>query len=296
MRAAGLNAFRVWGAILLLGLGVQTGWAKPAGRWDQFRFWDRPQKEKPVAPVEELYDQAMRYYQGRETWFRRSLPFRRDSAGELRSWAVRHNYPKAIKLFQDVVTHYPYSKYTPLSELHVADCQFAMEDYEEAGAGYESFIKFHPVHAEVAYATYRLGLCHYHRRLKHYRDQTETKAAATQFQIVLARYPASPYAAEIEPLLLDCRERLARHELDVGDFYFRHGKYWASAMRYAAIGESYADMAFADQALFQEAQSYDRLQRFPEATERYQRLLDRYPESGFAPNSRSRLDGLQVSP
>ncbi|OGP57248.1 MAG: hypothetical protein A2V67_00935 [Deltaproteobacteria bacterium RBG_13_61_14] len=299
MSAGWLRTLRVGAWLLVFGLLVPAQRAQGQEQRRPFYqfFSQQKKKEKPVPPPEQLFDKAMSYYQGRETWFRRALPFRHHRrTGELRSWAVRHNYPKAIKLFQDLVTHYPYSRYAPLAELRIADCKFAMEDWEEAAVGYEDFIKFHPVHPEIAYATFRLGQCHYHQRLKYPRDQTETIAALTRFQIVQTRYPASPYAAEAAPLAQDCLKRLARHEMYVGDFYFHQKQYWASAMRYAVIPESYPEAGFTDQALFQEARSYDRLQRSPEAVERYQRVVDEFPQSRYAPGARSRLQALQVSP
>ena len=306
---AGRRASLVGAWLLALGLLLQAGgaWAGEQGaaraaglksrREKISDFFSSHKKKKPPQPVEVLFDRGMSYYQGRETWFRRHLPFRTNhQTGQPRSWAVRHNYSKAIKLFQDIITYYPYSKYAPLAELHIADCKFALENWDEAGPAYEDFIKFHPVHSEVPYATFRLGQCHYQQRLKYYRDQAETKAALTQFQIVETRYPDSPYAKDAAPLLEDCRKVLARHELYVGDFYFRHQQYWASAMRYQVISQSYADLGFTDQALFQEAQSYDRLQRRTEAIERYQKVVAEAPDSRYAGPAQRRLQALQVSP
>lgn len=268
------------------------------GPWDKVKaIFGREPKEKPVAPVEELYDRAMGYFNGRETWFRRRLPFRRDAeTGELRSFAVRHNYPKAIKHFQDIITYYPFSKYTPLAELRTADCHFAMKEFEEAAAAYEDFIKLHPVHDEIAYAVYRLGLCHYRQRRKFQRDQSETRAAILQFTLLRQRWPASAYAAEAEPLLLECRTRLAQHELYVGDFYFRRKDYWASAMRYAVIVRDYAETGLADRALLQEGRCYQLLERPEEARERYRRLAAEYADSPLAAAAQNRLRELGEAP
>ena len=307
---AGRRANWVWAWLLALGLLVQPGGvragedgaSRAAGvksrREKLSNLFHRPNKrKKPPKPVEILFDQAMSYYQGRETWLRRHLPFRTNHrTGKPRSWAVRHNYPKAVRLFQDIITYYPYSKYAPLAELHIADCKFALENWDEAGPAYEDFIKFHPVHPEVPYATFRLGQSHYHQRLKYYRDQAETKSALTQFQILQTRYPDSTYAKDAAPLLEDCLKRLAQHELYVGDFYFRHKQYWAAAMRYAVISKTYPNLGFTDRALFQEAQSYDRLQRHSEAIARYQKVVAESPDSHYAEQARSRLQALQVSP
>lgn len=292
----------LWAGTWLVVLGVALA-AGPLQGQEQRRPWYqslsrlKQKKEKPVPPPEELFDQAMSYYQGRETWFRRGLPFRRDRrTGELRRWAVRHNYPKAVKLFQDIITHYPYSRFTPLAELRIADCKFAMKEWEEAALAYEDFIKFHPVHPEIAYATFRLGQCHYRQRLKFPRDQTETRAALTQFQILLTRWPSSPYAEQAAPFVQECMERLARHEMYIGDFYFHQKQYWASAMRYAEISQSYPEAGFTDRALFQEAQSYDRLRRFPEAAQRYQRIVQEFPHSRYAGPAGLRLQSLAGAP
>jgi outer membrane protein assembly factor BamD (BamD/ComL family) len=82
----------------------------------------------------------------------------------------------------------------------------------------------------------------------------------------------------------------------VGDFYFKHKRYWASAMRYAVISQSYPGLGFTGQALFQEARSYDRLQRHSEAIERYQKVIAEAPDSRYASQARDRLQALKVSP
>ena len=96
-----------------------------------------------TAPPEEELPSAESYYQRGQKILegRRSFLFFRDV-----------DYPKAIESFQEVIDNYPYSEYSLLSKLAIADIHFDREKYEEASSYYHDFVELHPNHPKVAYA------------------------------------------------------------------------------------------------------------------------------------------------
>ena len=69
------------------------------------------------------------------------------------------NYPEAQKYFQFVKQKYPFSKFAVLSELALADTQFARGNYNEAIDSYKSFARLHPTHEKVedGYVGFKVG-------------------------------------------------------------------------------------------------------------------------------------------
>jgi outer membrane protein assembly factor BamD len=151
------------------------------------------------------------------------------------------DHAKAIRYFQIVIDNYPYSDHAVLAELRIADTHFTQRSFAEAQSYYQDFVELHPNHAKVPYAIYRNGLCSYEQMRDSDRDQTATRDAAAQFEALLQRYPDAEEAADARVKLADTRDRLARHELEIADFYYDQGIYHAAVQRYQRALDSYPD-------------------------------------------------------
>jgi outer membrane protein assembly factor BamD len=151
------------------------------------------------------------------------------------------DHAKAIGYFQEVIDNYPYSDHAVLAELRIADTHFTQRNYTEAQSYYQDFVELHPNHPRVPYAIYRNGLCSYQQMRAPDRDQTATRDAAAQFEALIQRYPEAEEAADARVKLAETRERLARHELGIADFYYRQGIYHAAIGRYQRALDAYPD-------------------------------------------------------
>jgi outer membrane protein assembly factor BamD len=182
-------------------------------------------------PVEELPSAETYYQRGLDALAgQRFLFFFRDV-----------DYTRAIELFQEVIDNYPYSEYAVLAELQIADVYFDQGNYEQATSYYQDFVELHPKHEKVPYALYRHGLCSAARMSASGRDQEATRTAIAQFQVLLERYPDSEYAADARARLAEATDRLAEHDVHVGDFYFQRGECYAAASRYRAALTQYPE-------------------------------------------------------
>lgn len=174
------------------------------------------QKKEPEPTPQLLYDKAMKLYH-------------------------KKKYERAIEAFKKFKEEFPLSEYTPLVELRSADAYFFDKNYAEAILHYEEFKKLHPLHPEIPYAIYQLGMCHYKQMHSIDRDQTETEKAIEQFRYLIQNFPQGPQAAEAKRRMEFCQRQLAEHEFYVGHFYFRTKKYRAALERFRGILEKYPD-------------------------------------------------------
>ncbi len=169
---------------------------------------------------------------------------------EAESLYAARNYEEAIAQWKKVKEAFSSPELSALAELKIADAYFEKESYIEAAAGYEDFRKLHPAHEKAPFALYRLGLCHYQQITGIDTDQTPVKSAVVLFQSFLAQYPASPYAAEVQSKLDDCRLKQVQNEIYVGNFYVRTGKYAAAIKRLNEAQVQFPKSPLTDEILF----------------------------------------------
>jgi outer membrane protein assembly factor BamD len=153
----------------------------------------------------------------------------------------KKNYDKAAEAFKRFKEEFPLNEYTPLVELRIADAHFFQKKYAEAIVFYEEFRKLHPLHPEMSYAIYQLGMCRYNQMLSLDRDQTETERAIEQFRYLTENFPQSPQAADGRTKMHVCQKQLADHEFYIGHFYFRTKKYRAALGRFEGILKKYPE-------------------------------------------------------
>ncbi len=153
----------------------------------------------------------------------------------------KKKYEKAAEAFKRVKEEHPLSEYTPLSELRTADAVYLNKNYAEAVVLYEEFKKLHPLHPEVSYSIYQLGMCHFKQLPTLDRDQTETQKAVEQFRYLIENFPQSTHVAEGKKKLQICQRQLADHELYIARFYMKREKYRAALGRLEGILEKFQE-------------------------------------------------------
>ena len=154
----------------------------------------------------------------------------------------RGKYRKAMEAFQKLRDWYPFSKYAKLAELKTADSYFHLGEYDEAVFVYEEFESLHPRNEAVPYVIYQIGQCHFKRMESIDRDQTATRNALETFKRLQRTFPDSSYADKAGEPIRKCYENLAGHEFYVGMFYFKSKRYAPAANRFQAVLDNYPDV------------------------------------------------------
>jgi outer membrane protein assembly factor BamD len=142
------------------------------------------------------------------------------------------DYDKAIELLQEVIDNYPYSEHATQAELKIADIHFDRGRYEEATSYYQDFVELHPNHPSVPYAVFRNGESSFRRIRAPDQDQSATRDAIAQYQVLLERYPSFEQGDLAREHLHAAENNLALYEIGVGDFYYERGNFHAAARRY----------------------------------------------------------------
>lgn len=190
-------------------------------------------------------------------------------------WVFRgRDYETIFKLFKEIQIRYTYSPYATLAELRTADVFFDKEEFPQAAIEYEEFMKRHPGHQEISYATYRLALSHFKEVRSPDRDPTSTREALKWFVLFITKFPDSPLVPDAEERIVRCRLRLAKREIDIGDFYTRRKNHIAAANRYRVVVEIYSDTKKYEKALYLLGRAYARSDQFDLARGTLNKLIE----------------------
>jgi len=174
----------------------------------------------------------------------------------------------------------------------------------------DRFIRLHPQHPNVDYAYYMKGLAAYTANEDIFarfvptdltrRDTSHAKEAFAEFSQLVTRFPDSPYAADAKARMVSLRNLLARHEINVANYYFRRGAYLAAANRGRYVVENFERTPAVADGLAVMAQGYILLGMDDLARDSIEVLAMNYPEhpslnANGEFTSVYTLDGLQRS-
>jgi outer membrane protein assembly factor BamD len=170
---------------------------------------------------------------------------------------VDGNTVEAQKYFEQVMRRFPYDRVATLARLRIADCDFEAENYRAAATGYQGFLQRFPADHEADYAMFRRGLSFFRlipttwfiMPASYVRDLAPANDALRELCAFVSRFPDSEYVAEAKARIRDCLTELARGELSVAEFYLRHDRQYAAAMRARAVLREYGESGLAPDAL-----------------------------------------------
>ena len=161
------------------------------------------------------------------------------------------NYIEADKFFRFVKSKFPFSKYSVLAELAMADGKFKQGEYQTAIDSYKAFIRLHPTHEKVedGYVAYRIAQS-YVRDMpddwlilppSYEKDQSAVRDALRELSDFIDKYPDSKYVEAATKDRRDVVRRLVEHEVYVARFYLDQGHPRAAIMRLQGAVERYPD-------------------------------------------------------
>ena len=177
------------------------------------------------------------------------------------------NPMEATRFFEYVRNNFPYSQYAALSQIAIADMAFDRDDWSQAAAQYQDFVKSHPSHPKADYAAFRVGQAYFNDRPSdlfllppsYEKDQGPLRQALEALNRFVNAYPKSEYLAKGRAMISDCREKLAAHERYVGEFYWKREQWRGAAGRFMTLADTYGDLqggAVHGESLWRAAQAY----------------------------------------
>lgn len=154
---------------------------------------------------------------------------------------AKGNYSDAIKYFEAVDALYPFDPEVEQSQLRAIYAYYKAEDFASAIAAANRYIQLYPEGKHTDYAYYVKGLANFDKDktfLQKFHpvhpeklDVTNLKDAFSSFNELVKNFPHSAYAKDAKQRMVYIRDLLAKHELDIAQFYFKRKAYVAAANR-----------------------------------------------------------------
>ncbi|MCT6700271.1 outer membrane protein assembly factor BamD [Rheinheimera sp. 4Y26] len=178
-------------------------------------------------------------------------------------------YSRAIELLKAMESRFPFGPIARQVQLDLIYAYHASGDVKQCLASIDRFIRLNPNHPDLDYVYYMRGLTNQKADENAFqeffgidradRDMASTKQAFEDFKILTSTYPNSKYAADGQARMVFIKEKMARHEMLVADYYSRRGAHLAAANRAKYIVEFYRDSSKVPEALQLMITSYDAL-------------------------------------
>lgn len=179
------------------------------------------------------------------------------------------NWTDAISNLQGFEAQFPFGNYAEQAQLELIYVYHESQDHEAASAAADRFIRLHPRHPNVDYAYYIKGLAAIEQTRGIFsnfmptdetrRDPGEARQAFAIFSELINRYPNSTYAADARKRMVYLRNMLARHEIQVANYYFKRGAYLAAINRGRYVVENFQQTPAVPDGLAVMAQGYHML-------------------------------------
>ncbi len=182
------------------------------------------------------------------------------------------DWESARPLFQEVKKKFPQSRYARLSDLRLADIDFAQEKYTDAISSYRSFVTTYRTDREVEYARYKLAKALYFDISDTFlqppaeeRDQATTQDAGRELRAFAKAFPRSRYRKDVDYMLEVVLSRLARHELYVARYYRKKENFDAALARIEYALKTYPNSGLDPEALVLKGETLMMMNRRKEA-------------------------------
>lgn len=179
------------------------------------------------------------------------------------------NFRNAISYYEALEARYPFSNQAKQAQLNLIYCYYKNGEPEAATDSATQFERENPTHPRVDYALYMRGLANFsgqHNRFQKLfrldlakRPPVQARESFSSFNRLIQRYPDSIYAADARQRMIFLRNRLAKHENYVAEYYFKRGAYVAALNRAKFSVEHFDGAPSVAESLLIMAQSYEKL-------------------------------------
>ena len=179
------------------------------------------------------------------------------------------NFIRAAELLEAMDSRYPFGAYSNQVQLDLIYAYYKQDNSALALANIDRFIRLNPNHPIVYYAQYMRGLTNmatdhnFFQELLNIdrtdRDPAYARQAFADFRQLLRQHPDSAYAADARLRMISLKNRLAKYDLSVAQFYMKRGAWLAAANRAKQVVESYPDTDTLQPALIIMNEAYNTL-------------------------------------
>lgn len=152
------------------------------------------------------------------------------------------NYMRAEQKLKQLLSRYPFTEFAVQAQLDLLYVLMQLEQPESLVEEADRFIRENPRHPNIDYVYYMKGVAWYREvrnpleRLVNIdqarRDITNSEIAFRNFSQLVTRFPESEYTPDARVRMTELKNRVARHEMIIAEYYLRRGA-WISAIQRA---------------------------------------------------------------
>jgi outer membrane protein assembly factor BamD len=179
------------------------------------------------------------------------------------------NYTRAIKLYENLESRFPYGRYAQQAILESAYANYRASETAAAIAACDRFIRTYPNHPNVDYAYYLKGLAHFRedQGLIGYvyeldlseREPKSMRESFAAFRELVAKFPYSKYAEDSILRMQYLTNAMGTYEVKVARYYYNRGAYVAAVNRAQGALTNFPRTPANEDALDVLVKSYDKL-------------------------------------
>ena len=147
----------------------------------------------------------------------------------------KSNFETASRHLSQIDEHYPYTEYARNAIILLAYVTYKREEYSELLPIVDIFIKTNPRDESVPYLLYLKGMSFYNQIKNHKKDKQILYEFIGVNSQLLANFPNTEYAMQINKKSEFVKNLIANGELDVAIQYQKNGDCTASVARYLEI-------------------------------------------------------------
>jgi outer membrane protein assembly factor BamD len=213
---------------------------------------------------------------------------------------IKEDCLDAEPLFREIRREHPFSRFAPLSELRIGDCQMMQKHHAEAIETFKTFVRFRPTHSQIPYARFMIAKGYFAQiptktfifPPAHERELQPARDALEAVRDFVSRHPEDDRVPEAEEMAKKSLEVLAKHELYVAKFYDRLGQRITVIRRLEYLLRQYPGSGKEAEALLFLARTYQSMKRWDDARASLETILSNHGESEEAIEARQELESL----
>jgi outer membrane protein assembly factor BamD len=162
----------------------------------------------------------------------------------------------AAKKFNEVEILFPQSQLAPKSALMAAYSYYKQDYYGDAIAELKRFIKVYPLHKDIDYAYYLLGISYYEQIVDEKKDLESIIKAKENFKFVVKNFPNTNYAVDSQFKLEFINDIIASKEMYIGRYYLKKKKWIAAINRFRRVIDDYDTTIYTEEAIHRLVEIY----------------------------------------
>jgi len=152
-------------------------------------------------------------------------------------------------------------------------------NYVQAEAKYRDFLNRFPTSAQAPYVQFQIANSLAKRMEKPDRDQATTLKALEGYEDLIRLYPTSEYAQQAQEQIKLVEANLAEHEFQIGRFYLRYGLSPAAVERFNFLLETYPEYPDKGKVFYHLGLAHQKMNHPEEAQKAFDRLRTEAPDS-----------------